>query len=142
MRVHGTTEEAPRVALRARRSGALRPLAGRPPFRQVRELVRMVGSECSDRAGRQQLQRAVAADRRSGGGDRGGGRVAIRHDGTEVAAHAETAGRRQRVIDPAHFHGMPGLARPAPRPAAPPEPLPPALLRPLAEYEQAIGGGW
>jgi hypothetical protein len=72
----------------------------------------------------------------------GGGGVAIRHDGGEVASHAEAPGRHQRVADPAHGHGMPGLARPV-RDAAPSEPMPsPALLRPLAEYEQAIGGGW
>jgi hypothetical protein len=70
--------------------------------------------------------------------------VVVRHDGAEVAVHAEAAGRRQRVADPAHYHGTSGLARPAPRPEpAEPEPPPlPALLRPLTEYEQAIGGGW
>jgi hypothetical protein len=36
---------------------------------------------------------------------------------------------------------MPAMVRPAG--AAPPEPPPAAdLLRPLRDYEQAIGGGW
>ena len=71
-----------------------------------------------------------------------GGHVAIQHDGTEVAAHAEVAGRRQRVIEPSHYHGMPGLTRPAQMAEPAAAITPPALLRPLAEYEQAIGGGW
>lgn len=148
-RRHGTTEEAPRVRFERDEASALRPLAGRPPFQQVRELVRVVGSECSIELDTNSYsvpwrligQRvAVVAS---------GGRVVIRHEGIEVAAHAEAVGRRQRVTDPAHYHGTPGLARPAPRPeAAEPEPPPPppppspALLRPLSEYEQAIGGGW
>lgn len=65
------------------------------------------------------------------------GRVRIQHAGAEVAVHAETAGRRQRVIDPRHFHGVAGAAPPAP--AAVPQP---SLLRPLAEYERAAGGAW
>jgi hypothetical protein len=38
------------------------------------------------------------------------GRIRVRHAGREVAVHAETTGRRQRVIDPAHFHGVAGAA--------------------------------
>jgi hypothetical protein len=71
------------------------------------------------------------------------GRVRIHHGGAEVAVHGETTGRRQRILDPAHFHGVAGLARPvcAAEPAAVALPEP-ALLRPLAEYEQVVGGGW
>ena len=69
----------------------------------------------------------------------GGGRVGIHREGLEVAVHAEAAGRRQRVIDPTHLHAAAGHAPPTP-PATPNEP--PALLRPLAEYELAVGGGW
>ena len=69
-----------------------------------------------------------------------GGHVNIRHAGREVAAHVETAGRHQRVIEPAHFAGVVGGPRPVslPTPAA----LPAELLRPLCEYEQLIGGGF
>lgn len=71
------------------------------------------------------------------------GRVRIHHGGTEVAVHAETTGRRQRIFDPAHFHGVAGVARPGC--AAEPDAVrlrEPALLRPLAEYERAAGRGW
>jgi hypothetical protein len=142
VRCHGTTEEAPRIRFEQGEATVLRPLADRPPFNQVRELVRVVSAECTIELDANSYsvpwrligaRVAVVA---------GGGRVAIHHDGTEVAAHAEVAGRRQRVIDPAHLHDAAGPARPTPA-AEPAEPeLAPALLRPLAEYELAIAGGW
>ena len=142
VRCHGTTEEAPRTRFDRDEAAALRPLNGRPPFQQVRELVRVVGSECTIELDTNSYsvpwrligQRVAVIAR--------GGRVAIRHDGMEVAAHAEVAGRRQRVIEPSHYHGTPGLARPVPAPEPAKAMPPPALLRSLAEYEQAIGGGW
>ena len=145
VRCHGTTEEAPRVRFEQGEATVLRPLAGRPPFNQVRELARVVSAECTIELDANSYsvpwrligaRVAVVAS---------GGRIAIHHDGTEVAAHAEVAGRRQRVIDPAHLHGAAGLARPIPAEPEPAEPEPapvPALLRPLAEYELAAGGGW
>jgi transposase len=41
-RVHGTTGEPPLERFRRDEAAALRPLDGRPPFRQIRELVRRV----------------------------------------------------------------------------------------------------
>lgn len=139
VRRHGTTEEAPQDRFERTESAALRPLSGRPSFNQIRDLVRTVTAEC-----------AIELDANSYSvpwrliGQRvqvvvGGGRVQIRHAGVEVASHAELAGRRQRIVDPAHFHGVSGVARPAT--SAGPA-LAPALLRPLAEYEHAVGGGW
>jgi hypothetical protein len=58
-----------------------------------------------------------------------------------VAVHPETTGRRQRITDPVHFHGVAGVARPASA-AEPPTPMAAELLRPLAEYERVAGGGW
>ena len=40
-----------------------------------------------------------------------GGRVSIRHRGEEVASHAESAGRRQRVIEPGHLAGTIALLK-------------------------------
>ena len=97
VRRHGTTEEAPAARFAREEAAALRPLSGRPAFNQVRELVRKVTSEC-----------AIELDANSYSvpwrliGARvavvvGGGRVHIQHAGVTVAAHAEVAGRRQRV---------------------------------------------
>ena len=146
VRVHGTTGEAPAARFARDEAGALRPLGGRSPFRQLRELARRVQADC-----------CVEVDgnaysvpwRLIGEGVRvelAAGRVRILHAGREVAAHEERAGRRERALDPAHFEGVAGF-RPAvvrgPTPgAACAPPLGPELLRPLAEYEAVAGGGW
>lgn len=156
VRVHGTTGEAPIERFRRDEAKALRPLAGTPPFHATRELVRRVGSDC-----------AVEVETNSYSvpwrliGERvrvtlGGGVVRVHHAGREVAAHQECAGRRERTTDPAHFEGVAGYragsagkgasggdmaaAAGPPRPATPAQP--PALLRPLAEYEALVGGAW
>jgi transposase len=143
LRMHGTTGEAPLVRFERDEAAALKPLDGRPPFWQVRELIRRVQADCAIevdgnsysvpwRLIGESVQVVVAE-----------GRVRVHHGDVEVAVHAETTGRRQRTLDPAHFHGVAGLARPVcaaePAAVAPPEPT---LLRPLAEYEQVVGGGW
>jgi hypothetical protein len=113
--VHGTTDEPPLRRFERAEARALRPLSGRPPFRQLRELVRPVQADCAIeldtnsysvpwRLIGETVQVVVA-----------GGQVSIRHRGGEVAAHAETSGRRQRVLDPAHLAGLGG---PAPGPAS------------------------
>jgi len=45
VRVHGTTGEAPLVRFERDEAKTLRPLNGRPPFRQIRELTRVVHSD-------------------------------------------------------------------------------------------------
>jgi hypothetical protein len=142
-RVHGTTGEVPLTRFQREEATALAPLNGRPPFGQMRELVRRVQADC-----------AIAVDGNSYSvpwrliGESVqivvvGGQVRVSHAGHEVAVHPETAGRRQRIVDPTHFHGVAGVARPvgAVMRAATTPPQP-ALLRPLAEYERAAGGGW
>lgn len=139
-REHGTTgiKPADRFADEAR---ALRPLAGRAPFGQLRDLVRKVQSDCAVdidtnsysvpwRLIGESVQVVVLA-----------GRVIIRHAGQVVADHAVCGGRRQRIVDRGHFVGVAG-AEGLVRAVAPVEPPPSALLRPLAEYEAVVGGGW
>lgn len=141
VRDHGTTGEAPRLRFERDEAAALTPIDGRPPFRQVRELVRRVQADCAVELDGNSYSvpwrligesvQVVVAD----------GRVRIHHAGQEVAAHAETTGRRQRIVDAAHFHGVAGAARPVAA-AEPSAATTPALLRPLAEYERVAGGGW
>ena len=139
-RAHGTTGEPPIERFRRDEASALRPLDGRPPFRQVRELIRRVQADCSIeldtkaysvpwRLIGETVQVLVA-----------GGRVSIRHAGSEVASHAETAGRRQRVVEPMHFAGVAGGLRSSSQSRA--EPTAAELLRPLRDYELLAGGGW
>jgi len=149
VRVHGTTGEAPRVRFERDEAAALKPLDGRPPFRQARELARRVQSDCAVEVDGNSYSvpwRLIGESVEVRVAD---GRVRIRHGGAEVAVHAETTGRRQRIVDPAHFHGVAGAARPAAASEGSPTADPriesgeaAALLRPLAEYESLIGGGW
>jgi transposase len=139
VRVHGTTGELPLVRF-ADEAGALRPLGGRAPFGQLRDLIRKVRPDCAIdldtnsysvpwRLVGETVQVVVLA-----------GRVIVRHAGEVVADHPMCNGRRQRVVDRAHLAGLVGTG--SFRAATSPPMPPPALLRPLAEYEALVGGGW
>jgi transposase len=139
-RVHGTTGVVPAERF-ASEAGALRPLGGRAPFGQLRDLVRKVQADCAIdldtnsysvpwRLIGESVQVVVL-----------GGRVIVRHAGEVVADHALCRGRRQRIVERTHLSGVVGAAGPV-RSAPPEIGPPPALLRPLAEYEALVGGGW
>ena len=144
VRAHGTTGEPPLERFQRDEVAALRPLDGRAPFQQVRELIRRVQSDCSVeidtnaysvpwRLIGETVQVTVAS-----------GRVLVRHAGRLVADHAESGGRHNRVIASEHFRGVAGHGGPV-RKELPPAIGPvsaPDLLRPLAEYERVVGGGW
>jgi hypothetical protein len=72
------------------------------------------------------------------------GQVRVRHGAKEVAAHRLAEGRRQRIMDPTHLAGVAGVGRAEPAPVEAPdaETPQPELLRPLAEYEALVGGGF
>jgi hypothetical protein len=74
------------------------------------------------------------------------GAVRVLHGGREVAVHAELKGRRGRAMDDRHLAGVAGTKdkpiRVITQTAASLPELPPPLLRPLAEYEAAVGGGF
>jgi hypothetical protein len=139
-RIHGTTGEAPLARFCRVEAQALRPLAGIPPFQVLRDLVRTVQADCAIevdgnaysvpwRLIGERVQVAVTD-----------AVIRIHHAGRDVAVHERRAGKRERVIDPAHFAGVAGFGAPVCRAAA--ADPPPALLRPLAEYERLIGGGF
>jgi hypothetical protein len=142
VRIHGTTGEAPIARFARDEAHRLKPLSGRPSFGSLRELTRIVGNDC-----------AVEIDTNSYSvpwqliGERvavtvAGGEVRIRHGVREVAVHQQSAGRRVRIIDAVHLHGVAGgdaaVCRSIEAPTVPAPP--PSLLRSLAEYEAAIGG--
>jgi transposase len=147
VRIHGTTGERPIDRFERDEIRALRPLDGRPPFQQIRELRRMVGSDACVEVdtnaysvpwrliGQQVAVHVTETD------------VIVLHGEQEVARHPLSAGRRQRVIERTHLIGIVGATS---RPTAtavtlPDHPIPPqqnSLLRPLAEYEAVAGGAW
>jgi hypothetical protein len=145
VRIHGTTGESPLERFQRAEAAALRPLKGRPPFHWTRELRRRVQTDSSVEIDTNHysvpwrlIGETVTVQVRDD-------QIRLLHAGTEVARHVVVAGRRQRVVEPAHLAGIVGGPARRPAPAAepgPPAPPEPALLRPLAAYEQAIGGGW
>ena len=143
VRIHGTTGEAPVARFEREERRALRPLDGRPSFRQVRELTwRVQNDACVDvdtdhysvpwRLIGAQVSVVVS-----------GGEVRVSHAGVEVARHDQRLGRRERCVDAAHLHGVVAGGRGPLNTAAAGPTLPDAeLLRPLTEYEQVAGGAW
>lgn len=146
VRIHGTTGESPRARFQRAEADALRPLNGRPPFHWTRELTRQVHADsCVE----------VDTNHYSVPWRLIGETVTVRivnehlrvtHAGIEVAHHAVNAGRRQRVIDPAHLAGIvgaPAKGRAANNAPSTADRSPASvLLRPLTEYEAIVGGGW
>ena len=71
--------------------------------------------------------------------------VRILYAGQEVACHGQSLARRTSVIERQHLIGIVGAGE---RPSRVPpmstiaEPEAAQLLRPLAEYESALGGAW
>jgi len=145
VRVHGTTGEPPLERFVREERATLRPLGGRAPWGQVRELVRRVHADaCVEvdtnrysvpwRLIGERVTVVLAA-----------AEVTILHAGQEIARHDELAGRRASAIDRRHLLGVVGAAprREGSLPGqAHPGQAPAELLRPLAEYEAAMGGAW
>ena len=142
-RIHGTTGERP-VERFAREADALKPLAGRAPFAPIRELRRRVASDACVEIDTNHYSVPWRLIGREVTVQVNNGRVRVLYAGEEVASHAVHSGRRAWVIEREHLKGIVGAER---RESAPPKQAQaaapaPALLRPLSEYEQVIGGGW
>ncbi len=144
VRVHGTTGEAPIVRFERDEAAALRPLGGRPPFRQLRELVRRVQNDGCVDVDTNHYSVPWMLIGASVSVVVSGDEVQVLHAGAEVARHRQRQGRRERAVDRAHLRGIVVGDMGAPRAeGAIPAVLPSAdLLRPLAEYEQVAGGAW
>jgi transposase len=143
VRLHGTTGEPPIERFRRAEAQALKPIAGMPPFQAVRELIRRVQSDCAieiDGNAYSVPWRLIGETVRATITD---GMVRVHHGIHEVAVHPVGAGRRRRIIDPAHFEGLTGF-----RPSGGGElasstiATSAALLRPLVEYEAIVGGSF
>lgn len=147
-RVHGTTGEAPLQRFERTEAAAFKPLGAKAPFLQMRELRRRVHTDaCIELDTNRysvpwkligEMVTVVVSERE----------VRVLYAGQEVACHVQSSLRRARIIDPAHLIGivgaqyvgvswLPRAPLPAPAPAVPPE-----LLRPLEQYEAALGGAW
>jgi len=146
VRVHGTTGEPPLARFERDEAAALKPLPAKAPFLQVRELARRVHTDACIELDTNRYSvpwrligesvSVLVAERQ----------VRVLYAGQEVACHAQSPLRRTSVIDRRHLVGIVGassagvswLARTPPAPA----PVPAELLRPLEQYEAALGGSW
>ena len=143
-RVHGTTGEVPIERFRRAEAGALRSIAGVPPFERARELVRKVQADCVievDSNAYSVPWRLIGESVRV---VITGDQLRISHAGREVALHHCQTGRFARVVDPVHFDGVVGSGAKARLTTGPVCEAISAgeLLRPLLEYERAVGGRW
>jgi transposase len=152
VRVHGTTAEPPAQRFERDERHKLMPLVARAPFLQVRELTRRVHSDACIELDTNRYSvpwkfigesvTVVVAERQ----------VRVLYAGQEIACHAQNTDRRMTVIDRAHLVGIVGsnlvgaswLGGPSADHSITPiqTPVPAELLRPLAEYESALGGRW
>ena len=145
VRIHGTTGEAPMARFARAEAQALKPIAGVPPFRTMRELIRRVGSDCTveiDGNAYSVPWRLIGESVLVSVTDT---TVRLHHAGREVAVHAALSGRRQRAINSAHYAGIAGTKRRFAANPAPGESLYAArssLLRPLGDYESLVGGSF
>ena len=144
LRVHGTTGEAPGLRFARDKAAKLKALPHCGSFMAMRELSRRVAPDCALemdtnacavpwRLIGERVRMLVTAET-----------VRVTHAGIEVACHRRSAGRRGRIIDPAHFAGVAGAAgRVTTSTDAIDAPIGvSALLRPLAAYEAVAGGAW
>lgn len=144
VRVHGTTGEAPRVRFDRDERHTLQPLKGRPPFEQVRSLVRVVNSEACVEVDTNAYSVPWRLIGESVTVLLEAGEIRVSHGGHEVARHRVLAGSRCRSVDPSHFDGLARRAglRCSASPHGSSEPLSGDLVRPLGEYEAMLGGGF
>jgi transposase len=145
-RVHGTTGETPELRFERHERAALKPLPGKAPFLQVREVSRRVHTDACVELDTNRYSvpwkligenvSVIVTERE----------VRVLHAGQEVACHAQSMLRRSAVIDRRHLAGIVGVNFAGvtwlPRTTPPPPELPAELLRPLEQYEAALGGPW
>lgn len=138
VRIHGTTGERPIDRFEREEAAALKPLGGRPPFQQQRELVRTVHNDLCVEVDTNWysvpwrfigIEVLVLVS---------GEKVSISHAGELLAVHPRLTGRRQRSALREHFSGL-KLYQNASDAQAPESG---ELQRPLAEYDAVAGGAW
>lgn len=139
LRIHDTLQEQPMSRFLRDEAATLQPLPNLPSFVQIRELSRRVHADAcieietnyysvpSEFVDKLVTVQIFERD------------LKIVHNGLLIAQHYLTEGRRQRVLVREHLKGIIGGSKTV---TLPEERNSSELLRPLAEYEEAVGGGW
>ena len=147
VRIHGTTGQRPIERFQNDEMAVLKPIDGKPPFYQVRELRRIVQADACVEVDsnfysvpwqliKKQLSIQVIEHE-----------IKIYYNDEEVACHAISFGQRQRSINPAHLAGIIGanafrVQGDDSKKIASVKIESAEFLRPLSEYEALVGGGW
>ena len=138
VRIHGTTAERPIERFERDEAAALKPLGGRPPFQQQRELVRVVHNDLCVEVDTNWYSvpwRFIGTEVLVLVGKE---TLSISHAGEILAVHPRLTGRRERSTLREHFSGLALYQSRSEAPAAGSS----ELLRPLAEYDAVAGGAW
>lgn len=148
IRIHGTTHEKPIDRFLREEAAVLRPLNGKAPFNQIREVTRVAQNDACIELDKnfysvpwqfikERLVVQVVDNT-----------VYIYRGEEQIASHPMCFGTRQRVIDQSHLAGIvsstyrkPGEKNVHGQQANPVK-RHPELLRSLAYYEEMVGGGW
>lgn len=149
VRINDTTGEAPGTRYIRQERNALKPVDGKPPFLQIRELHRKVHSDGMVEIGTNRYSVPWRLAGRLVCCRIAGNEIVISTlpDMTEVARHGERKGRRETITGKGHLAGIvrngrtgatpegSGVLRPGGENAAGGE-----LLRPLSEYQAVTDG--
>jgi len=136
-RVHGTTGEVPLHRFEASEKSELKPLCGKPPFLQHREVRRLVANDSYvdfDTNRYSVPWKLIGEEVLVTMEDQ---ELVIRHQDQRVASHRLSGSRYERITDPGHHKG---IFKPTKVDQGPP--VRPELLRSLEAYELAVGGGF
>jgi hypothetical protein len=142
LRVHGTTGERPAERFARDEAAALASVAGKAPFHQIREMVRVVSNDSFVdvdtnrysvpwRLIGETLTVSVVNEA-----------VHISFAGQDVATHPQCRDRHHFIRCPGHFEGIFREKLSSGDQKDGQDPCRPALLRSLTEYDDVIGGGW
>jgi transposase len=136
MRIHGTTQQKPLDRFEASEKEALKPLNGKPPFHQIREVQRVVQTDACIELDSNYYSVPWHLIKES---------VTIQVIDQElhiyyctecVAKHPVSFGRRERKLERSHLQGIIGIPKSDPTSGMKPA----ELLRPLTDYETVVGG--
>jgi len=145
LRVHGTVEERPLERFLRDEAKALKQLPNKPSFIQIRELFRRVHVDACVEVDTNHYSVPCNLIGESVTVHVVGDMLKIFHRGAEVASHIVCEGRRKRALEPDHLQGIVGASLTNRKEELGKHAFPrfnSDLLRPLAEYEVAVGGGW
>lgn len=141
VRIHGTTHEKPIDRFEQKEFPALKPLNGKPPFHQIREVQRIVQTDACIEFDTNFYSVPWHLIKQPVMVQMVDNEVKIIYQTEEVARHPVCDGKRERCINNTHLKGIITMEKDS-KNEMQTKPKAIELLRPLTEYEIVAGGGW